>query len=236
MTDTKHKLRLMGFAVTTTDGHIQYDGREDEKTAVLRLELERDTSHGRDLIDKLIEAADSPRALLGRSKSGSAVLLFRHGRNSPAPHINGQSGSTFKLATRDGAVRLTITVASYGTLEVSAYSWDRSPLDNGLWTLPVLTSSIGEVVIEAAFTAGCSWAEQVDDELKDAQRRADIASGKIVLESDEARQAREDDALVARYEGQPLGMFDDARALVRAARFRVAERRKAEAALASTAA
>lgn len=245
-------LRLNAYTVTGA-GHIlcsperrpnggNVGGHEDEFTSVLRIDLERDTPAGRDIVSKLIETVDEPRALLGTAKNGSVVLLFRRGKLDPAPNIAGQFGDVFKLSTCDGAVRFSITCASAGqTLDPAAYTWlkgrafkpqvgepkDRSPLEIGSWTLPLLTGEMGKAVIEAAFKLGCAWASTVEDDLARDKRSTDIASGKIKLPTEEELQAVEDAALVKHYEGREFGRFDDIRADVHAARRRHAIRQQA---------
>ena len=247
--NTKTALRQNGYSVAA-NGHIEFyrhKERTDEHTCAIFFTLARDCDSKADheLIDRLIEFVGEPRALLGRGTanaedSATAVLLFRRGAHPAKPNISGHQGDVFKLATRDGRTRFRIMVLSEGDdlgLNVSAFKWekDRSPLDVGVWQLPILTSEAAKAVINEAFRLDCSWASQVEKDLADAQRMEDIRSGKIVLETDEARQVAEDAAIVERYKDAVFGQFDELRQIVHGARYRVAKR-AAEAATAATAA
>jgi hypothetical protein len=235
--DTKHQLRLNAYSVTA-DGKIEChrEGRDDERIAVLRIDLARDSKAGRDIVERLLGLIDEPRALRGTAKSGSAVLLFKCGKYNPVPSVQGDTDRTgvFKMATHDGEVRFTITCASHGqTLDPSAYAWlrGRNPLEIDRDRLPVLTDDTGKAVIEAALKLG-SWASQIDQELAAAARldqlKADLAAGKIKILSEEEEAAAEDDALVAAHVGEVFEAYDgNMAALVLRARRRVARRKAA---------
>ncbi len=246
------QLKLMGYAVNA-DGHIEcHPGTVTNsfphstprlaqfRTAVIRIDIA--SGGGKDaatLVDKLIEAADMPRAIIGRGRDGSAVILFRYDGQKVEPSIQGELSSidgAFKLATRDGAIKLSITCKSVGqTLDVSAYSWakGRSPLEFERDRLPVLTSDTSALVVNAARDAlGCvSWAA-LDTLRKNAAKEAEfsakIASGWRPKTTEET-QAEEDDALVAQYEGQDVSPWNAGNIgmLVQQARARVATRKAA---------
>lgn len=247
MTDTTHRLRLNAYSVNDA-GHIQCfrDNRPDEWAAVLRVDLERDTPTGREIVERLLALVDEPRALLGRAKNGSFVLLFRSDSN-PVPYIQGSDSSrdgVFKLATQAGE-RFTVTCAMVGqALDVAGYTWPkgRSPLEISRDALPILTSDIGAAVMAEAFkvaTWASNWEQHQAAAARLDQLRADLASGKIKILTDEERDAAKDEELVARYEGVELSMHDGALANhVISARRRVAHRKRlaAEAAIITTAA
>src|SRR5258707_5268149 len=88
-------LRLNGYIVNES-GRIECtregERYEQSRTAIIQID------GGREIVDRLIAVADSPRALVGRTRDGSAVLLFRHdgGRNF-TPYIPGYPAGVLDL-------------------------------------------------------------------------------------------------------------------------------------------
>jgi hypothetical protein len=238
-------LRQGGYSVDDA-GRIQCQREgtryEQERCAVIRVDLEPDSKRGRELVDAVVAAADTPRALLGRARNGSAVLLFRcENPHNLVPHIQGRisTNGIFELATRDTGERFTVTIASEGqTLDLNGYSWPkgRSPLEISRDSLPNLTSDVGEVVLKAAFESA-TWAPSAEEIQTEAEReervahfKADVASGKIRLNKTEAELLAEEDAKLVEGASADLTPHDGIFAqLVIAARRRI-ERRKADAA------
>lgn len=234
---TKHQLRLNGYSVNDA-GHIEcFRSKErgsnryaHERCGIVRIDVSPGYRDARALVDRLIAAIDEPRALRGTARDGSCVLLFR------AELV---SNETHKLALRATGELVAITIGSEGqTVDVDAYSWlkGRSPADVSRDALPPLFADIGKAAVNAAYASGCAWVSQVEQERAADARMADIKSGKIKIPTEEERQAAEDDALVAQYQGVEFGRFDDLRATVHGARYRVANRQAAETATATTAA
>ena len=220
---TRETLRLAGYS-STPEGHVECyrEGHPDECTGVLKIDIERDTKAGRELVDKLIALVDQPRALLGRKRDGSVIMLFKCDRPyAVEPHIAGENRRTgiFELATRDGDVCFVVTCKSVDmVVDISAYTWDknRSPADFPRASLTLLTADVGERVVEGAFSLGCMWASMVAQERENAARveqfKRDVKSGKAKLLSDaeiaEIYQSRADEETVAAHEGQKLHWSD----------------------------
>jgi hypothetical protein len=243
-TKDRDALRLMGYSVSAA-GHIEcakgateysYQKREpgslrfeQEHVAVVKID------GSKEVVEQLVAAADSPRALTGKNRGG-AVLVFRREKNQDIKpsDLAYQGRDVFELMHKDTHERLTLTIKSEGmTLDAGSYSWGkRSPLDTSRDSLPVLTHDLSELVINAAFAAGSTWASIVEQDRANEQRleqtRADIAAGRVKLhESDAERLEREDGETVAATAGREYVASDGIAAqLIIAARARFARRKK----------
>ena len=235
-----NRLRELGYS--SEDGRVitchREGGRSNEhrydheRVGVLRIDLERDTRPAREMIEKLIAAADEPGCLVGRSRDGSAILLFRViSEHSDLPYA--AEGGISKLISRGGEL-LTVTCASLGqTVDVDAYSWikGRDPANVPRDNLAVLFADVGQRVVDAALKLGCADAPTAAD-LAAAERVAKInrglADGTIKLS---VRQD-EQDALDRKFlrENQDVGPFDSAWTMVQNIRARVFARKHADAA------
>jgi hypothetical protein len=207
MSNNRTRLRELGYSADA-DGNLvchreaaaSFNRYLHERCGIIRIDLERDTKPSRELVERLIAAADEPRALIGRSRNGSAVLLFRVDKHSDIPQTADDGASN--LITRDG-VRFAIAYGSVDrTLDVSAYSWPkgRSPLDVSRDALAVLFCDIGQAVVDEAYksAAGALTEAELEREREREERiarlNAEVAAG---MHTDEARQAAEDERLVA---------------------------------------
>ena len=178
-----NRLRELGYS--SADGRAiichrtgAFDDRWlHERVGVVRIDThERNSKPMLGLIERLIIAADEPRALRGTARNGSAVLVFKVGEHSGLPLSEGDG--EFKLVTRDDEP-LKITCASLGhTVLVDEYSWvkGRSPFDVEHSRLPVLFKDVGDRIVNEAFRLGCADAPTVA-EIAAAERRAKIAQG-----------------------------------------------------------
>lgn len=228
-----NKLREMGY--TSEDGRTITCHRagprglenrySHEHSGIIRIDLERDTKSTRELVERLIAAADESRALVGRSRNGSAVLLFRVGEHSDLPYVADDGIS--KLITRDGEL-FSITYGSVDqTVNVNAWSWmkGRSPFDVPHDSLAVLFKDIGQRCVDAAFNLGCAHAPTAA-ERDTAQRVANIKRG---LEDGTFKprnlQAESDERLVAAH--RDIGPFDSMWTAIQNARQRIFERSSA---------
>src|SRR5882724_4405767 len=231
-----NRLRELGYS--SDDGRTIICHREagrgyenrylHERCGVIRIDLERDSKSGRELVERLIAVVDQPRTLIGRSRNGSALLLFRVSENSDLPHT--ADDGIYKLLTRDGT-RVTITYGSVDqTVDIDAWSWikGRSPLDVERDSLAVLFTDIAQRAVDECFKVA-SWAPTAADlerERETAERIAkiqqEIAAG---LHTPEMRQAAEDEAIVAA--NPVVGYADMLFSAVQTARARIQERLKA---------
>ncbi|MGO9994698.1 MAG: hypothetical protein ACLPTF_19575 [Steroidobacteraceae bacterium] len=232
--DITHELRLSGYIADDESLVCYKDGKryEQERTAVVRLIGDRE------MIDKLVEAADSPRALLGRQR-GSAVLVFRS-EGDYLPFIAGDTrrNGIVELAQRSDGSPLTIIIGSEGqTVDIQDYKWTRSPLEIERDRLPVLTSDISQAIVDEAFKLDCTWIETVKQDREVAARvekfRADVAAGRVKIQTPEeiaeAAQARSDASMVEANLGRDINWADGNGAqLVLAARGRHEARQRAK--------
>jgi len=250
---TRDTLRLNGYSATA-DGlldchgagainpyHQSQDHRRlrfvQEHCAVIRIGLEDGSKVTREIIEQLISAADSPRALVGRKRDG-AVLLFRHEEGTEIlPSIPGDiSGGAYKLDM--GGERFTLTIKSENqTVDVSAYNWGkRSPLDVERDRLPVLTSDLTKLVLDAAYKVARTAPTEAEldsgraFEARVAKYREDIAAGRI-KDPTPAELAEAADEALDRAHPKDISWQDGIlQGLVQQARARIAaRRRKAEA-------
>lgn len=162
----------------------------DKSIRIVQIDLADDTKPGRAVIDRIIEIINAPNLPRIRARNGSATLVFR--TNKPwmtVPYIVGASNNqrVFELATRDGVVRLTID-CDRERVDLPAYENPEH--------MPLTTAAeLGQVVIEAAFGLGFTWASQVDDDLAVAKRvekfKADVAAGRVKVRTPE--EIAEDD-------------------------------------------
>lgn len=205
-----------------------------ERCAVLRIDLDADSkAAGRELVDKLLAVVDEPRALTGRTRNGSAVMLFQvTSADNIALTDRYGNDCNFEFVSSDG-VRFKISCTSAAVLDVNAYIWPkgRSPLDIPRDQLAVLFPDIGQAVVDAA-NAGAKDAEVYD---ADRKREREFEARKPEIErkmaegyySEEAEKQRQDEDLVR---GQPedMGPADGPMGfLVYAARRRIALRKQA---------
>jgi hypothetical protein len=157
---------------------------------------------GRAIVDAILASADSPRALVGRKRNGSAVLLFK----CPA----GMTGANRleHYGTHSG-VRFTLSIVSEGaTLVTEAYDWpkNRSPLEVERDRLPSLTLDVPVLITEAIKAAGCVSQSMIEQARQDETDSARYATMKIPSAAEEAELADLD--LVRRFEGQHLTQWD----------------------------
>ena len=240
MTNNRTQLRQLGYGVDS-DGNIvchreierSNEHRYDhERCGVVRIDLERDTKSGRELIEKLIAAADEPGCLVGRSRDGSAILLFRViSEHSDLPYT--AEGGISKLISRGGEL-LTVTCASLGqTVDVGAYSWikGRDPANVPRDNLAVLFADVGQRVVDAAFKLNCSFAPTAAERAA-AERVAKInrglADGTIKLSDRQDALDAQDRAFLEK--NASVGPFDSAWTMVQNIRARVFARKHADAA------
>jgi hypothetical protein len=216
--NNRARLRELGYSVDA-DGkiicHRKHETRSavlttrylHERTAIIRFSLDQDSKAGRELVEHLILVVDEPRALVGRTRNGSAVMLFRVTEDTsvtPYQISGGQyNQSVFELVAN--GVRLSFEITSDAVLDPAAYIWQKgkSPLDVRRDDLGTLFADACQTVIDAAFKAGAQWAELYDADQARArefetrikpEHEARVAAGYY---SPEAIQAREDEALVA---------------------------------------
>jgi hypothetical protein len=237
--NTTQQLRLNGYLADPAGGivcHKEGVRYKQERTAIVHLVGDRE------LIDKLVECADSPRALVGRRSDGSAVMVFRC-EGDYLPFVAGDTRRTrgngvFELAQRADGSPLTITIGCEGLgVGVSGYSWTRSPLEIERDRLPVLTSDISQAIVDEAFKLDCTWIETVKQDREVAARiekfHADVAAGRVKVQTPEEiaeeHQARADAAMVEANLGRDIGWADgNAAQMILAARGRHEARQRAK--------
>ncbi|MGO9930573.1 MAG: hypothetical protein ACLPV8_02000 [Steroidobacteraceae bacterium] len=200
-------LRMLGYSAADGKLVCQREGvpgrYAHEQTGVIRIDLEKDSAPGRELVERLLAVISEPRALVGRAKNGSVVVLGRCEREIK-PYIPGDSKRTgrFELITKADGVKFTITCASENQIiDPEAFSWGkRSPLDVPRDSLAMLFSDIGEAVVAEAMRVA-TWAptaEEIERERARIERlskiREEMAAG---MHTPEAIAAREDEALAA---------------------------------------
>ena len=206
-----------------------------ERCGVLRIELEQDSKAGRELVDKLLTVVDEPRALIGRTRNGSAIVLFQVTTTDNVALTDRYGNDcSFEFVSSEGAVRFKISCTSDAVLNPSEYTWakNRSPTDVPRNQLAVLFADIGQTVVDAAKAWGAKDAEIYDE---DQKREREWEARKPEIErkmaegyySEEAEKQRQDEDLVR---GQPedMGPSDGPMGfLVFAARRRIALRKQA---------
>jgi hypothetical protein len=195
-------------------------------TNIVSIELTKGRS---DIVENLLRAADAAGALIGRTKN-AAVLVFRSVRpHDTTPYVRGANHHqrTFELASRDDALRLTISTESAAPL--ADFKFDRDVPHYALPVMPYTAANVGTRIVEAAFGQDFTWASIVDNDIAEAARlaqaKADLASGKLKIPTDEDRQAERDAELVKNSEGREYSQWDGphAQAII-GARTRHAER------------
>jgi hypothetical protein len=224
-TDT---LRLNGYAVDT-QGRIacragvkarhfdpnswrpidQMNSDRFEQTWLAVIAFDVAQGDARSIVDALIVAADSPRALVGRKRNGSAVMLFK----CPAGMIG--TNRVEDYGTRGAVARFSLSILSEGaTVDMSDYSWEknRSPLDIEHDRLPTFTVEVPTLVTEAASAAGCNAWTLIERARADAEYNARlvarVASGELKIPTAQEEREAEEERLVAQYEGQRVSMWD----------------------------
>lgn len=235
--NNRNRLRELGYSASTV-GHIVCHNvcRPCERTAYIEIRLEHDSRACRELVEKLISACDSPRALIGRARNSSAMLLFKTAVDRELVLSNDRSGvGVFELISRDGE-RFTIRVSGDdAVLDVNAWNWSKgkSPLEVSHGDLATIYADIVETVVAEAFRLGAQVAPSEDDiaaEQDRAARLARIKSDPAAAQREiEERQAADDEALV---KANPDATWADGNAgmLVMQARGRIAARRARAAA------
>jgi hypothetical protein len=224
-----NRLRELGYS--SDDGRVitchktgAFDDRWlHERVGVIRIDtLERNSKPMLGLIERLIIAADEPRALRGTGRNGSVVLLLKVGEHSDLPLSEGDG--EFKLVTRDDEP-LKITCASLGhTIPVDEYSWvkGRSPFDVEHSRLPVLFKDVGDRIVNEAFKHGCADAPSAAQR-ETAERVATInrglQDGSITPLEPRERRHEEDLAFLRKH--SDIGPFDALKPMVDAVRLRV---------------
>ncbi len=224
------QLRLNGYIVNESgriDCNREGERYEQERTAVIRIE------GGREVVDRLIAVADSPRALVGRSRDGSAVLVFRRdgGRNfiPYAPDHRGAAG-TLDLVLNATGEPLRLVFGCEG-LDPSSWSWakGRSPADVPRDSLPNLTADVCQDVAREALKLGTDAQfarEEIERNKAFEERRAKYLVDLAQPKTAEQLQAEADDEITARYANEVLAWNDPDKARLDAARSRVAARLK----------
>jgi hypothetical protein len=196
----------------------------EANTATIRI---HDTKGGKALIEKIIELAGEPGVHVTRER-GTTTLAFhtnKPGWTVPAVRGADHSQREFKLASKDGAVRITIDCDFVGSVPLPAANTGRF----------ITASDLGTKLIEAAFSLDLTYAEVVDRDLENEARiakfKADVAAGRITVRTPE--QIAEDtsiarDAEIVRAnEGREVFEYDGPHAvLVLAARRRHALRQR----------
>ena len=187
------------------------------------MDVHRESKNARELIDALVTAADSPRALVGRKRDGSAVILYR----CPPPAMT--DVNTREEYGTHGGERFTLSILSAGTsVDVAAYDWaKRSPVEVDRDKLPTFTPDVAALVTEAAKARCTAW-DLVERAREDEANNAKYATMRIPT-AEEEREA-EEERLVAAHQGEHISMFDGGHAaeILRARRV-VASRRAARA-------
>jgi hypothetical protein len=203
----------------------------EKSIGLIRIDLDsKDPKAARAVIDQIIERADEPTIAIGRTRNGSAVLVFRSEkpwRNVPSIAGAEHNQRVFPLASSDGNVRLTIN-CDVESLDDSAYSWATKVEAEQLPTLPDV-AGLGQKIIEAAFALGLTWASLVDQDTAREQRaaklKADIAAGRVKIKTDEELQAERDAEIVRETAGREYSWTDGIAAQeILAARHRHAQR------------
>jgi hypothetical protein len=227
-------LRLNGYIVNES-GSIassrEGERYEQSRTAIIEID------GGREIVDRLIAVADSPRALVGRSRDGSAVLIFRRdGERNCIPYIPNHRGNAgvFDLALNSNGEPLRL-VFGCETLDPSTWTWakGRSPADVARDSLPNLTADVcGDVAREALSHASDARAarEEAERNREFEERRAKYIADLARPKTAEQLQAEEDNEIITRYANEVLAWNDPDKARLDAARSRFAARRKQTAA------
>lgn len=226
--DTKLQLRLNGYSVNDA-GHIvcqREGGRyEQERTAIIQID------GGREIVDRLIAVADSPRALIGRSRDGAAVLLFRHdGEHTFTPSILDHHGNVFDLLLNSNHEPLRLAFGCDG-LDPSAWVWakGRSPADVPRDSLPNLTFDLSQdVAVEALKHAREARYIRAEIERTKAfeERRAKYVANLAKPKTAEQLQLEEDEKILEQYAGEVLAWDDPGKPKLDAARARRAQRQR----------
>lgn len=191
---SRQRLRELGYSSSADNVIVCCNVRRpDERTAYIEIRFEHDTKANRALLDRLIAAADSPRAIVGKLGC-DAVLLFRVGDIEPALGSIDRSGrGVFELIT-EGGERFTIRMSGGDdVLLVGGLSWkNRSPLDVPRDSLAVLYSDIVESCVNFAFRQlNCSPAPTAEDLAREQDRAARIARLQADMAAHPERYTRE---------------------------------------------
>ena len=163
MSKQTEQLRFNGYSVDSAGNLIcnrvgETDRRyAHERTAVIRLDLERDAKPARELIARALRAVDEPRSLAGVARNGSTILLFKCDDAELVEPSNrsGTRQSEFRFEFQSES--LTLTVGARGqVVGVADYRWqgDRSPLTVPRDSLPPLFDDIGEALVEELWKLG----------------------------------------------------------------------------------
>jgi hypothetical protein len=256
VSNVKSELRVQGYGVNDA-GHIEcrrepFSRYSHEHVALIRLNV-GDSKAAKDFCGKVIAATDEPGALVGFGRTGAVILFRTNGTQSvEADAMPGRADRTPEHPfIFEGEQAAFIATSDRQTLDVGAFQWrdNRSPLTVPRANLPPLFSDISRRAYDAVGkllpahagrwgklpTGAEIAAEQAATERLERIGR-EIAAG---MHTPEKIAEREDDALVAEWEGQDIAQSDGHHALqVLQARRRVAYRKRlaAESAVAMTAA
>ena len=222
-----HQLRLNGYIVND-QGHIEAnrEGERYEQSRVAIIQIDG----SREIVDRLIAVTDSARALIGRSREGSAVLVFRRdGERNFLPYNPNHQGAVFDLVMYNNGEPLRL-VFGCDTLDPSTWTWakGRSPADVPRDSLPNLTRDVcDDIAREALKHAGDARAAREEAERNKAfeARRAKYLADLAKPKTAEQLQAEEDDEIITRYANEVLAWNDPDKPRLDAARSRVAARR-----------
>jgi hypothetical protein len=235
-----HQLRFKGYIVND-QGHVEAnrEGERYEQSRVAIIQIDG----SREIVDRLIAVADSPRALVGRSRDGSAVLVFRRdGERNFLPYNPNHQGAVFDLVMHSDGEPLRL-VFGCGTLDPSVWTWitfeqppnklvnvkGRSLLETPRDSLPNLTRDVcDDIAREALKHAGDARAAREEAERSKAfeARRAKYLADLAKPKTAEQLQAEEDDEIITRYANEVLAWNDPDKPRLDAARSRIAARLK----------
>jgi hypothetical protein len=242
---------MMGYIVNESGSIVctrEGERYEQSRTAIIQIDGPRE------IVDRLIAVADSPRSLVGRSRDGSAVLLFRHDsyysgggvsatnsiRGTDSTYASVGGGGSF-LARDFGQGVLDLVLSGNGeplrlafggdALDPSAWTWPkgRSPADVPRDSLPNLTGDVcGDIRREALQLGTDAKAAREEAERNKAfeARRAKYIADLAKPKSAEQLLFEEDEKILAQYAGETLAWNDADKPRLDAARARRAQRLK----------
>lgn len=256
MSNIKTELRVQGYSVNDA-GRIECRreptlGRYNhEHVAIIRLDVPP-TKAAKDFCGKVIAATDEPGALVGFGPHG-AVMLFRPNGTQPV-EAGSKPGHYDRTAVHPfifEGEQAAFIASTEGQIDVSAYIWrdNRSPLTVHRSNLPLLYSDISMRAYDAvgkllpAHAGRWGKLPTVAEIAAEVARVARLETMQQEIDAgmwtDEKIKEREEDALVASYEGVEVSQYDGLHAMqVLQARRNVARRKRlaAESAVVTTAA
>ena len=217
------KLRLNGFSADQHGHDLLARGERwnHERTEnILQINVSKDTA--RSLVGATVLAINEPRCLVGCTSNGSAVLLFRV---DPRSSTNNKHVS-YELPSGEG---IEIIFGSENlTVAVDKFTWEkgRSPLEISRDALPPLRDEHLKSCRAYRVRNGRPPSVRRFERQRESERRVEVmrqrlANGETPESMEADRQHEEDLKLVERYAGQEPGQFDEMRAEIRAARYRI---------------